>query len=69
MNQSVGQSKLIFFLFFSLSSYIITDNSLIFSEYLEEESKKKEEKISKIKLVAVKAKKELDSSRKEVRLL
>ncbi|XP_036871490.2 GRIP and coiled-coil domain-containing protein 2 isoform X1 [Manis javanica] len=37
--------------------------------YLEKESKEKEEKISKIKLVAVKAKKELDSSRKEVQTL
>uniref|UniRef100_A0A8D2DCS4 GRIP and coiled-coil domain-containing protein 2 n=1 Tax=Sciurus vulgaris TaxID=55149 RepID=A0A8D2DCS4_SCIVU len=36
---------------------------------LEKESKEKEEKISKIKLVAVKAKKELDSSRKEVQTL
>ncbi|XP_077624672.1 GRIP and coiled-coil domain-containing protein 2 isoform X1 [Crocuta crocuta] len=37
--------------------------------YLEKESKEKEEKISKIKLVAVKAKKELDSSKKEVQTL
>ncbi|KAK2488461.1 hypothetical protein MC885_019489 [Smutsia gigantea] len=37
--------------------------------YLEKESKEKEEKTSKIKLVAVKAKKELDSSRKEVQTL
>ncbi|XP_073906629.1 GRIP and coiled-coil domain-containing protein 2 isoform X2 [Castor canadensis] len=36
---------------------------------LEKESKEKEEKISKIKLVAVKAKKELDSSRKEAQTL
>ncbi|XP_027804748.2 GRIP and coiled-coil domain-containing protein 2 isoform X1 [Marmota flaviventris] len=36
---------------------------------LEKESKEKEEKISKIKLVAVKAKKELDSSRKETQTL
>jgi hypothetical protein len=38
----------------------------LFLGNLEKESKEKEEKISKIKLVAVKAKKELDSSRKEV---
>ncbi|XP_014647191.1 PREDICTED: GRIP and coiled-coil domain-containing protein 2 [Ceratotherium simum simum] len=37
--------------------------------YLEKESKEKEEKINKIKLVAVKAKKELDSSRKEAQTL
>ncbi|XP_037383304.1 GRIP and coiled-coil domain-containing protein 2 [Talpa occidentalis] len=37
--------------------------------YLEKESKEKEEKINKIKLVAVKAKKELDSSRKESQTL
>ncbi|XP_008579726.1 PREDICTED: GRIP and coiled-coil domain-containing protein 2 isoform X1 [Galeopterus variegatus] len=36
---------------------------------LEKESKEKEEKINKIKLVAVKAKKELDSSRKEAQTL
>ena len=36
-------------------------------ESLEKESKDKDEKISKIKLVAVKAKKELDSNRKEVK--
>lgn len=34
---------------------------------LEKESKGKEEKMNKIKAVAVKAKKELDNSRKEVR--
>lgn len=41
---------------------------LLFSilESLEKESKDKDEKINKIKLVAVKAKKELDSNRKEV---
>lgn len=39
----------------------------MFLGYLEKESKEKEEKINKIKLVAVKAKKELDSSKKEVR--
>nr|XP_019609470.1 PREDICTED: GRIP and coiled-coil domain-containing protein 2 [Rhinolophus sinicus] len=38
-------------------------------EYLEKESKEKGEKINKIKLVAVKAKKELDSSRKEAQTL
>ncbi|KAM5322085.1 GRIP and coiled-coil domain-containing protein 2 isoform 1-T1 [Glossophaga mutica] len=38
-------------------------------EYLEKESKDKEEKINKIKLVAVKAKKELDSSRREAQTL
>ncbi|CAH6789703.1 Gcc2 [Phodopus roborovskii] len=38
-------------------------------ESLEKESKDKDEKISKIKLVAVKAKKELDSNRKEVQTL
>ncbi|XP_031296869.2 GRIP and coiled-coil domain-containing protein 2 isoform X1 [Camelus dromedarius] len=37
--------------------------------YLEKESKEKEEKINKLKLVAVKAKKELDSSRKEAQTL
>uniref|UniRef100_A0A9L0J2G3 GRIP and coiled-coil domain containing 2 n=1 Tax=Equus asinus TaxID=9793 RepID=A0A9L0J2G3_EQUAS len=37
--------------------------------YLEKESKEKDEKINKIKLVAVKAKKELDSSRKEAQTL
>uniref|UniRef100_A0A8C0KDB2 GRIP and coiled-coil domain containing 2 n=1 Tax=Canis lupus dingo TaxID=286419 RepID=A0A8C0KDB2_CANLU len=37
--------------------------------YLEKESKEKEEKINKIKLVAVKAKKELDSSKKEAQTL
>ncbi|XP_025724885.1 GRIP and coiled-coil domain-containing protein 2 [Callorhinus ursinus] len=37
--------------------------------YLEKESKEKEEKINKIKLVAVKAKKELDSSKKEAQSL
>uniref|UniRef100_A0A480XJD7 GRIP and coiled-coil domain-containing protein 2 n=2 Tax=Sus scrofa TaxID=9823 RepID=A0A480XJD7_PIG len=37
--------------------------------YLEKESKEKEEKINKLKLVAVKAKKELDSSRKETQIL
>ncbi|XP_057599547.1 GRIP and coiled-coil domain-containing protein 2 isoform X2 [Hippopotamus amphibius kiboko] len=37
--------------------------------YLEKESKDKEEKINKLKLVAVKAKKELDSSRKEAQTL
>ncbi|XP_027628735.1 GRIP and coiled-coil domain-containing protein 2 isoform X1 [Tupaia chinensis] len=36
---------------------------------LEKESKEKEEKINKLKLVAVKAKKELDSSRKETQTL
>uniref|UniRef100_A0A8C6QLY6 GRIP and coiled-coil domain-containing protein 2 n=1 Tax=Nannospalax galili TaxID=1026970 RepID=A0A8C6QLY6_NANGA len=36
---------------------------------LEKESKEKDEKISKIKLVAVKAKKELDSNRKEAQTL
>ncbi|XP_055970570.1 GRIP and coiled-coil domain-containing protein 2 isoform X2 [Sorex fumeus] len=36
---------------------------------LEKEAREKEEKISKIKLVAVKAKKELDSSRKEAQVL
>lgn len=39
----------------------------MFLEYLKKESREKEEKINKIKLVAVKAKKELDSSRREVR--
>lgn len=38
-------------------------------ESLEKESKDKDEKISKIKLVAVKAKKELDSNRKEAQAL
>ncbi|KAK7807796.1 hypothetical protein U0070_000111 [Myodes glareolus] len=38
-------------------------------ESLEKESKDKDEKISKIKLVAVKAKKELDSNRKEAQTL
>ncbi|KAF3826894.1 hypothetical protein GH733_009419, partial [Mirounga leonina] len=37
--------------------------------YLDKESKEKEEKINKIKLVAVKAKKELDSSKKEAQSL
>lgn len=41
----------------------------MFLGYLEKESKEKEEKINKIKLVAVRAKKELDSSKKEVREL
>lgn len=40
----------------------------MFLGYLEKESKEKDEKINKIKLVAVKAKKELDSSRKEVKV-
>ncbi|XP_016057334.1 PREDICTED: GRIP and coiled-coil domain-containing protein 2 [Miniopterus natalensis] len=38
-------------------------------EYLKKESKEKEEKTNKIKLVAVKAKKELDSSRREAQTL
>ena len=38
----------------------------MFLGYLEKEAKEKEEKINKLKLVAVKAKKEQDSSRKEV---
>lgn len=38
----------------------------MFLGYLEKEAKEKEEKINKLKLVAVKAKKELESSRKEV---
>ncbi|CAK6441489.1 unnamed protein product [Pipistrellus nathusii] len=38
-------------------------------EYLQKESREKEEKINKIKVVAVKAKKELDSSRREVQTL
>ncbi|EPQ19183.1 GRIP and coiled-coil domain-containing protein 2, partial [Myotis brandtii] len=38
-------------------------------EYLKKESREKEEKINKIKLVAVKAKKELDSSRREAQTL
>ncbi|XP_007940555.1 GRIP and coiled-coil domain-containing protein 2 [Orycteropus afer afer] len=38
-------------------------------ENLEKESREKEEKINKLKLVAVKAKKELDSSRKETQTL
>ena len=38
----------------------------MFLGYLEKEAKEKEEKINKLKLVAVKATKELDSSRKEV---
>lgn len=39
----------------------------MFLAYLEEECKDKEEKIEKLKLVALKAKKELGSSKKEVR--
>lgn len=54
-----------FTIFFLLTLYMILSFSIL--ESLEKESKDKDEKISKIKLVAVKAKKELDSNRKEVR--
>lgn len=53
-----------FNIFFLLTSYMILSFSIL--ESLEKESKDKDEKISKIKLVAVRAKKELDSNRKEV---
>lgn len=41
----------------------------MFLGYLEKEFKEKDEKINKIKLVVVKVKKELDFSRKEVKVI